>query len=608
MRSIVIFLWCLFSMGTTGAQEFDRLYDKSIQPVLSQPLQWVAAPSDAAPSLPQAFAVNPGTWAFALYTASTVLPTSAGRDAWVRFTLAATPQPQSWVIRVQRVSVQKVSLYALDAAGFRLEQSAGSLVTRAAWSRNTRTPSFEVMTGGIEKTYFLRIEHNTPITERPELMSHSDFADGASRVSTLIGLMFGMFGILMLICVAANALAHNTVFLSLAAFTGALLLQYLVLIGYGGWRVWPNSLHLNQAMPWASPFLSMAVGCWFFAQASYAKDSNRTIYHLLCAVAMGSFGLALYMLMSIDRLERNLLNGWAAFVLVTVVISLLWLSLRALRWTLWLVAGLLPIAGAGFARLAYNYGWLTHIELAQTASVFLTQFGLTWIFLALAWRNRDVLMSKAASDALKSNDPATGLVQTEVAKARLNQTLTRAARLKLGCGVIMVRWVNYPATLGTKNPAQRAVLIKQLAQVLGRVVRDIDTAAVLGGGYFMLLIEGPVNRASLASLATQVLASGIREAEKLDMPNAFDLHIAIWTADLVPATSKDVLEALHTRLNQMSQGTKRTVQFVDAAVSQPNAEQQRAPAQHRDELMAKIDAIEASPSVRAVLMPEKPRK
>ena len=52
MRHLVTFLFVLLTSGTVTAQEFERLYSKSIQPVLSQPLQWVIAPSIAAPSLP----------------------------------------------------------------------------------------------------------------------------------------------------------------------------------------------------------------------------------------------------------------------------------------------------------------------------------------------------------------------------------------------------------------------------------------------------------------------------------------------------------------------------------------------------------------------------
>jgi two-component system, sensor histidine kinase LadS len=589
------------------AQEFDRLYSKSVQPVLSQPLQWVGALATAAPSLPEDFVANPQIWSFAPYTRSTVLPTSTGRDVWAKFTLAATPTPKNWIIRIPRVTIQKVSLYSVNASGQWQFESAGVLIAPNAWNRTTRTPSFDVMTSSVEKSYFLRFEHHSRVTERPELMSEVDFAEGASRVGTLIGLMFGMYSFLILACVAAYALARNGVFLWLAAFVASLLMLHLIQMGYGGWRLWSGSIYTNQAMAWIAPLLTMAAGSWFFAQASYAKDSNKTVYRLLGLIAIASLLLCLVRLALSAAFLRNLLNNWAAFVLLTVVGSLLWLSLRGMRWNLWLLAGLVPIAGSATTRLAYNYGWLAHVEFAQTASVFLTQLGLMWLFLALVWRSRDALLSTELNNALANNDPLTGLTQQRVAKIRLEQMLVRAARLKLGCGVIMLRWVNYKPLMASQTPDKRDELLKQMGQVLNRVVRDVDTAALLGDGYFMVLVEGPVSKEALASLSTQILTACIRSSEKFDLPNAFNLHVAIWQAKLLPSTSAEVIEALQTRLNQMSPGTKRPVQFADSVNSSgPDPEDEFVV--RRDELIAKIDAIEASPSLHSPLAPQPEQK
>ena len=590
------------SLPQAQAQEFDRLYSKSIQPALSQPLQWASALASAASGLPQAFVADPQMGAFKPYTPNTVLPTSTGRDVWVKFSLAATPMPQNWVIRIPRVTVQKVSLYSLDASGQWQIKSAGVLMAPASWNRRTRTPSFDVMTSSLEKSYFLRFEHHSPLTERPELMSEVDFAEGASRVGTLIGLMFGMYGLLMITCVAAYAMARNTVFLWLASFTASLLLLNLTQIGYGGWRLWPGSTYANNVMSWIAPLLSMAAGSWFFAQASYAKDSNKTVYRLLSGVAVTSLLLCLVKLASDDPLLRVFLNNWASLVLFTVVASLLWLSWRGMRWNLWLLAGLLPIAGSATTRLAYNYGWLAHVEFAQTAGMFLTQIGLMWLLLALAWRSRDALLSKELAHALENNDPLTGLIHHRVVKVRLEQMLVRAARLKLGCGVIMLRWVNYPQLMAKQPPDKRDALLKQLGQVLGKVVRDVDTAALLDDGYFMVLVEGPVSRNALSSLSTQILTACIRASEKFGLPNAFHLHIAIWQASLTPCSSAEVIEALQTRLNQMSSGTKRPVQFADSGGNSSGPDPQDEFAHRRDELIAKIDAIEASPSLSMPLI------
>ena len=213
---------------------------------------------------------------FSPYSAKTVLPTSAGNDVWLRFTLAATTTPQSWIVRIPSVTVKKVSLYNLTPQSFWPVQSAGGSIAHSAWIRTTRTPSFEVVTRNVDTTFYLRFENDSPLTERPELMSQVDFADGASRVGNLLGLVLGMFGMLLLACGVVFALARSTVFISLAVFASAVLLHWLVQMGFASWRMWPDSVYFAQAIRWASPLVAVAAGSWFFAQeigrASVGKE------------------------------------------------------------------------------------------------------------------------------------------------------------------------------------------------------------------------------------------------------------------------------------------------------------------------------------------------
>ena len=604
MRYLVT-LFLLLALGAAKAQEFDRLHRSSLQPALSQPLQWVSAPEAASPGLPHAFLTNPAAWAFAPYKATTVLPTATGRDVWLRFTLAAAAMPQSWMVQIPRVTVKKVSLHASNADGFLPVQSAGISVAHHSWSRHTRTPSFEVETSNVEKTYFLRIEHHVPVTERPKLMSQSDFADSAGQTGTLLGLMLGLFGLLVIACLAAYAMARNAVFLFLAIFVATALLHFLVLLGFGAWRLWPHSAQLSQVMPWTAPLLAMATGCWFFAQASYAKDSNTFVYRLLCGVALGSFTLAVLRFTGIQEMPRDFLNGWAALVLVVVTACLLWLGLRDKRGNFWLLVGLLPIAGAGASRLAYNLGWLAHTRFEQVASVFLTHAGLTALFLVLVWRGRAALLSLQLSTALNISDAATGLVKERVALIHLPQMLSRSSQLKLGCGVIMLHWHNLAQLLRTSNPVEQAAMLKHFGQILDKVARDIDTAARLDDDHFLILVEGPVSRQMLTSLSTQILTACIRASDRFGLPHVFGLHLAIWQAAPVPLVADEVIDLLRTRLGQMALGTRRPVQFVDSAASEMAVDSGNQAAQRKDSLMAKIDAVEALSSVHDVLTPEK---
>jgi GGDEF domain-containing protein len=605
MRYLVTLFIFLLTVGSTPAQEFSHSYGKGAQPALTQALQWVSAPPADAPNLPYAFSSSPDVWAFTNFAEKTVLPTSTTNDVWLRFTLAATPDPQSWIVRIPGLNTRKISLYDATAHGFWAVQSAGASLAHSAWTRGTRTPSFEVVTKTVEKSYYLRFENDAPVTERPEILSHSDFADGAARIGVLLGLMLGMFAMLMLACMAAYVVARNIVFISLAVFVLAVLMYYLVQMGYGGWRIWPGSAYLNQVMPWTAPLLAMAAGCWFFAQASHASDISKLTFRFLCLVALVSLGLALFRLTGIAHLDRRFLNAWTALVLSAVVVSMLRLSFRGVRGNVWLLAGLMPIAGAAASRLAHSYGWVSQVEFTQVISIFMTLFGLAWLFVVMVWRSRAALLSSELALALNESDTASGLIQSRVALIRLPQMLRRATQLKLGCGVIMLRWLNYTQLMSSLGPDKQHEMLKHLGHVLNHVARDIDTAARLDDGHFIILVEGPVSRNTLSLLSTQILTACIRASDKFSQPNPFNLHLAIWQATLMPMSDAEVMESLKTRLNQMSFGTKRPVQFVDAPSSDQTAEVEQDATLRREGLLAKIDAIEASPSVRSVLLAEK---
>jgi GGDEF domain-containing protein len=592
LRGFLLLLLCLMA-GSGHAQVFDRLYEGSKTPVLDQPLQWLAAPKASVLS-PDVFE-GPQSPEFQAYTGATVLPTSATQEVWARFALPATETPQSWFLRIPRQSIGKVSLYSRDAAGNWQVQSAGDAIAPSQWALRTRDPSFELQTRSAgTQPYYLRFEHRGPIAERPMLLSPVEYINGASRVGIVIGLMLGMFSLLAILCMAAFAMARNTVFLWFGAFVVTLMFTQLVLIGYGSWRLWPHSVHLNQVMGWVSTALTMAAGAWFCAKASYAKGSHPWIHRLLVAVAIASLLMACLGAIDRDLVARDLRILWVGAATTLIIASLVWMSLRGHRWNLLLLAGAAPIGVAALARLVYNAGWLQHPESAQAAGVLTAQLGLLWIFLALAWRSRAALLSKERGAALASYDPATGLMLPGIAQGRLPRMLLRANRQKSACGVLMLRWLNHGQTQGIlNNERRRNAVLSLLGEILRRAARDVDTLVRYDEDHFMMLVEGPISRGALSEASTQILAACIRAAEKQGNSNAFNLHIAIWHDSPGALTAPQVIEILKTRLHQMSAGTRRPVQFVDAA-SEPVTYPGDGAVQRKDDLLAKIDAIESS--------------
>lgn len=573
------------------AQDFGRVYGDSVTITLAEPLQWVAVPKGSIAS-PEAFTAA-GPWPLQPYTDSTALPTSATQDVWATFALSPTESLQTWFIRLPGQALIRASLFSRSTQGEWLVQVAGESIAPADWSMRTRVPSFELQTPSDRvQTYYLRFENNRPLTGRPMLLSPVEYVDGASRVGVVIGLMWGMFSVLAALSIAAFAMARNRVFLWFGAVVVTLMFTQLVLIGYGSWRMWPGSAHLNQVMGWVSAALSMAAGAWFCAHASYARSSHPHIYKLLVTVTAGSLLMACMMAVRQDFIPRDLRNLWLGIATVTILGSLTWMSLRGQAWNLLLLLGTAPIALAALARIFHNAGWFTNIEAAQAAGVLSAMVGLLWIFFVLAWRSRAALFSNHRIAALANYDPASGLMLPRVVDHRMAQMLLRARRRRSECGVVLLRWLDQAPSHDELNDHKRSVALSRVGEILRRAARDMDTVVRYEENLFLMLIEGPVNREAVSEVSTKILADCIRLSDKLDEPDAFNLHIAIWHGMPERHTGQQIIDSLKTRLRRMSPGPRRYVQFVD-----PAGEPASVPAEEglrRAGLVAKINAIEVS--------------
>lgn len=573
------------------AQDFDRLWEGSATVALAAPLQWVAVPKGSITS-PEAFTAA-GPSDLQPYTSTTALPTSDKHDVWVSFSLPATETLQTWYIRLPGQVISKASLFSPTPQGGWIVQSAGRALAPADWSLRTRVPSFELQTrsDGMQ-TFYLRYENWRVITGRPMLLSPVEYIDGASRVGVVIGLMWGMFTVLAVLSLAAFAMARTRVFWWFGALVVTLMFTQLVLIGYGGWRMWPGSVHLNQVMGWVSGMLSIAAGAWFCIHASYARSSHPHIYRLLATITAGSLLMAGLMATGQDFIPRDLRNLWLALATVAILGSLIWMALRGQLWNLLLLLGTAPIALAALARVFYNVGWVMNIEVAQTAGVLSAMVGLLGIFMVLAWRSRAALFSTHRGAALANYDPASGLMLPRVIDGRLTQMLVRARRQRLECGLLMLRWLDQTPSPDELSDPKRSTALSRIGEILRRAARDMDTVVRYDENQFLMLLEGPVSRTGVSEISTKILADCIRLADKLDDPNAFNLHIAIWHDMPGKQTGQSIIHSLKTRLNRMVSGPRRYVQFVDSA-----GEPESIPAEdstRREDLLAKINAMETS--------------
>jgi GGDEF domain-containing protein len=578
------------------------LFERSRLLSLPEPMGVLAVPVGSIKS-PEELLKAPHARAFKAWHKGMELPTSNERDVWLRLVLPSTALPEAWMFRIPRLTLEKVTLYQAAPASTGAVNSivgwsastAGLALPKTQWPMLTRDPVFQVTTRSEQtQLFFIRIEHRFPVTENPQLIYAGDFGDGANRVGTLNGLLIGLFMVLTCICLISGRINGSSHFYWFALFSFSVMLAQLALSGYLSVRIWPGSVYMARVASWVFPLLSLAALARLCLSIGYARDLSRPIFMSLWGLILVSLGVAALVLLKPQGLPNAPLNIFFGLGMLGIVVSMAWLAWRSQYWLWPIVASLVPIILSGFARLAYNQGWVAHAELAQLAGVITVCIGLLVIYATLVLHNRNRLRLALRQEAVEMTDAASGLFNERIAQERLPQVILRSQRFQKSCGVIMVRWVDYEHLMPDANTIIRNQIMAHLGARLQRVSRDIDTVARIGTDLFLYLIEAPVTREILNDLGSQILTTCMRSTNYFVDNKGYDVHIAIWQSGSPAAEADQVIEMLRTRIDQMSHGTKRRLQFVDAPLSTSSGNETILGPEQAQALVEKINSLEAT--------------
>jgi two-component system, sensor histidine kinase LadS len=560
---------------------------------LPAPLGLLIAPADKPPT-PEQLLEEPLAEQFKPWQTGMALPTSSQQDVWLRLQLPQQSRPQSWMLRIPRLTLEKATLHqrSADNPAQWQQQSAGLDVPNINWPIRARDPIFEISTRNDQtQLFFIRLQNALPITENIQLIHSSDFGNGANYAGSLNGVIIGIFTILSLISLISWRINRNSHFGWFALFSLSIMLAQLTVSGYMFMRIWPGSVYLAKTMGWVLPLFSLACLSRFALSVSYAQDLSKPIYRGLWSVIALCGLLSICVLAMPMEFPRALLNAAYAAGMLVILGSLSWIAWRSQHWLWLIVASLVPVILSVLARLAYNQGWVAHMEIALLAGVVTATLGLICIYSSLVVNQRERLATSQHEDALETKDAATGLFNARIAQARLPQVILRSKRFEKACGVILVRWIDFDKTMASVSAIDRGRIFSHLGNRLNRLARDIDTVARFGDDQFLFLVEAPVTHEQLSALASKILTTCMRPSSVMPDQKGFDLHEAIWLSSDMPAAAPQVMELLKTRINQMREGTQRRVQFINTALSTAPALDQSDP-EHAQRLVDKINELE----------------
>jgi two-component system, sensor histidine kinase LadS len=611
---LAFFAFFLFShtqFANSAGTDFrlPSLFEDKQRLVLAAPMGVLVLPNQLTIE-PNALSQSPMAEQFRPWQPGMSLPTTPEQVVWLRLQLPAQERPQSWMLRIPRLTLHRATLYQSTPSAPQTwtQQQSGLDVPRISWAVQSRDPIFEISTRSDQsQTFFIRLQHITPITEDIQLIHSTDFGNGASYVGTFNGLIIGLFSMLILISLISWRMHRNSHFGWLALLNVSVLLAQLTISGYMNMWIWSNSVFMAKTMLWVMPLFALAVLSRFAISVSYAKDLSKPIY-------VGLWGLivvcCLLILSFFVQLEpaRVVRNAIYAVGVIGIIGSVSWIAWRSQPWLWLLVLGFSPVVMAVFARLAHNLGWVSHMELALLAGVLSTAVSMVFTYAVLSWQQRQRSSATNREDALETVDIATGLYTERIARARLPQMILRSRQFSHGCGAILIRWVGYKAITENASAVDRGRVFAHLGNRIQRLLRDIDTAARFGDDQFLVLVEGPINRLQLIELASKIVATGLRPSPALPDRKGFELHLAIWLSSEQPADASELLELLKTRISQMEDGTPRRVQFINSAQSDKARLSPSRPAAG-SALVEKINALEAlQPSPIVISDPKQPSR
>lgn len=239
--------------------------------------------------------------------------------------------------------------------------------------------------------------------------------------------------------------------------------------------------------------------------------------------------------------------GMALWVAVVVFVLL-----RAWRQSQPWVWGLVP--GFGALALAGFDVTLTEAPFEVEDAVVLAGLLTLWTactYLASAWRGRIFGETRARVNARNRVDPLTGLATPLVLSERILAARHLTRRYGHPSVVMVVHIENLPAIVAEAGPeGAEAAVLAAASRVRDCLLRDGDVAARLTHARFGVLAEGAAPGEAAATIATRILAAGLKEPVPAARAEYLRFRIVMAAVPADDNGPKPLMNRLNQRMDQ----------------------------------------------------------
>jgi diguanylate cyclase (GGDEF)-like protein len=487
---------------------------------------------------------------------------------WLRFD-AVVQNPQfHWKLELPMTGVDKVTLYYRNGLGQWVVQQAGDSLPISAWPQPARYPvlSLSHETGQTVR-YYLRITHaRVPYSVLPRVVSDVQLITAHQRQHLLLGVYFGLAGLVTLLALINAVGYRDWGFASYAVYTATFALTQAAFTGVAGLYGWPEHPALNNLAIFLMPLVAASAAMWFVRTVTTPKRFSR---------ALDWFILALIALLPLAGIVDALMPTAESFSLLNILVSAGMVGLLMVvgvslfegdRHARWIALGFLPILLATLFPLLRNFGVMRSSFLTEYALILGSAIEAPILFYGLLRRVTQRRESSARATTLRTTDPLTGLGSTTVLLGKLEQAWSTAERYQRPCALLVINLCNLASLQQQhgRETGDRAMVMA--AARIRAAAQSTDTVARVGDSHFALLMEGPMSSDSVNHVATKILASGLRPSHQLPDAEPLRFHIAIgYMADAArlgveqaPACLAHMLQAVR----DMNDGSRKAIRLI----------------------------------------------
>jgi GGDEF domain-containing protein len=387
------------------------------------------------------------------------------------------------------------------------------------------------------RVHLLRIQNGTIFGAPLRFVSENYLGRTEQSIALGLGVYLGLVVLAVILAGIGGVSLRDHCYWLYALSAVLMWLTQATLTGLAGLHMWPDWAWWNNMAPQVTPLFAISSLQVFFAEVVSLRERSRLFYRLLVAVALSSFPLAIYLMITPDVTERLRLIIIYVFIAAGAGLGVvIWTTLRGDRYAPWLLIGSSPVAvGAGFP-LARAAGLIPVSFMTTYGMQIAIAVELPVLLIVLALRSQHRREHVRRIQGLDRIDPATGLINAAVFHERLVRLITRSQRLKFRSAMLLVDIANIEQIRRDFDAESARELTLRVAGRLLSVAREIDTVARLSEHRFGILLEGPLHADEVAEAGPRVVARCLMPFK--GRPLEWSAHVRVAQA-LIPMDGTD---------------------------------------------------------------------